>query len=450
MRQHLRNLAGKEDPMSIDYAFITPHPPIIIPDIGGRYLGDVANTVESMKKLGQRAKEIEPETIIIVSPHCELFLRYFGIVTQERIAGSFREFGAPNVRLEFDTDLNLTEKIINLARENSLPIKEITDVTLDHGAMVPLYYVTKELDYKPKLVLLSFSLLPPEEIYSFGKIIDRSAEGKVLFIASGDMSHRLIPGAPAGYDPMGKVFDQAVVEIVKNGNLKAFLDIDPNLAERAGECGLRSLIMLAGVMNGKKIRTKFLSYEGPFGVGYLVGEVISVDSDDLSSYILNLAKEAVETYVRKREVISPKNIPEELNRTAGAFVTIKKHGELRGCIGTIHGTQPNLAYEIIQNAISSATQDPRFPPVREEELPELTYSVDILNPPEKVTDISQLNPKIYGIIVERGWQRGLLLPDLEGVDTVEEQLRIAALKAGLNINDIENIYRFTVTRYGEK
>ncbi|HRR92016.1 MAG TPA: AmmeMemoRadiSam system protein A, partial [bacterium] len=276
------------------------------------------------------------------------------------------------------------------------------------------------------------------------------AEGKVLFVASGDMSHRLIPGAPAGYDPMGEVFDQAMVEILKNGNLKALLEIDPDLAERAGECGLRSLIMLAGIMDGKRIRTRFLSYEGPFGVGYLVGEVISVDSDDLTSYILNLAKEAVETYVRERKVIVPKNIPEELNRRAGAFVTIKKHGELRGCIGTIQGTQPNLAYEIIQNAISSATQDPRFPPVREEELPELTYSVDILNPPEKVTDISQLDPRIYGVIVERGWQRGLLLPDLEGVDTVEEQLRIAALKAGLNINEIENIYRFTVTRYGEK
>lgn len=208
--------------------------------------------------------------------------------------------------------------------------------------------------------------------------------------------------------------------------------------------------MLAGVMDGKKVRTRVLSYEGPFGVGYLVGEVESMDSDDLESYILNLAKEAVETYVKEKRVITPQNIPEELKRRAGVFVTIKKHGELRGCIGTIQGTQPNIAYEIVQNAISSATQDPRFPPVREEELPYLEYSVDILNPPERITDISQLDPKVYGVIVERGWQRGLLLPDLEGVDTVEEQLRIASLKAGLSPDEVENIYRFTVTRYGEK
>lgn len=436
--------------MSIEYGVITPHPPLIIPDVGGRYLREVSATVESMINLGKKIKEIAPETFIIVSPHCELFLRYFGIVTQERIEGDFRDFGAPGVRLGFEIDLTLTEKIISSATESGLPVREIVDTYLDHGTMVPLYYLTRELDYKPKIVLLSFSLLPLEKIYSFGKVIDSVAEGNVVFVASGDMSHRLLPGAPNGYDPMGKVFDQAVAEIIKGGDLRRLLELDPELVERAGECGLRSLVMLAGVMDGKKIRTKLLSYEGPFGVGYLVGEVISVDSEDLESYILNLAREAVETYVKERKVITPQNIPEELNRRAGAFVTIKKHGELRGCIGTIQGTQPNLACEIVQNAISSATQDPRFPPVSKEELPELEYSVDILNPPEKVTDISQLDPKIYGVIVERGWQRGLLLPDLEGVDTVEEQLRIAALKAGLSLDEIENIYRFTVTRYGKK
>lgn len=436
--------------MSIEYAVITPHPPLIIPDVGGRYLREISSTVESMVNLGKRIKETSPETLIIVSPHCELFLRYFGVVIQKRIEGDFRDFGAPMVRLEFEIDSPLTQKIMFSATESGLPIREIIDAYLDHGAMVPLYYLTRELDYKPKIVLLSFSLLPLEKIYLFGKVIDSVSEGNVVFIASGDMSHRLLPGAPNGYEPMGKVFDQAVVEIVKSGDLKRLLELDPELVERAGECGLRSLVMLAGVMDGKKVRTKVLSYEGPFGVGYLVGEVVSVNSEDLESYILNLAKEAVETYVREKRVITPQNIPKELNRKAGAFVTIKKHGELRGCIGTIQGTQPNLAYEIVQNAISSATQDPRFFPVSEEELSELQYSVDTLNPPEKITDISQLDPKVYGVIVERGWQRGLLLPDLEGVDTVEEQLRIAALKAGLSLDEAENIYRFTVTRYGKK
>jgi len=436
--------------MSIKYAFVTPHPPIIIPEIGGAHLEDVSSTVKAMQSLGKRAKEISPRTIIIVSPHSELYFNYFGIVTQDRIIGSFSEFGAPEVRFDLEIDEITTKKVIEEAKKASLPIRGIEDVYLDHGAMVPLYYILKELDYKPRLVLLSFSLLPLDKVFSFGKVIDMVGEEDTLFIASGDMSHRLIPGAPAGYDPMGKIFDQAVTEILKSGELKEFLNIDSDLIERAGECGLRSLVMLAGIMDEKRIRTSFLSYEGPFGVGYLVGEVISVNSEDLTSYILNLAKEAVETYIREGRVISPKDIPEELKRRAGAFVTIKKHRELRGCIGTIAPTRENLAYEIINNAISSATEDPRFNPIREEELSELSYSVDILNPPEKITDISLLDPKKYGVIVESGWQRGLLLPDLEGVDTVEEQLRIAALKAGLTIDEIENIYRFTVTRYGEK
>jgi AmmeMemoRadiSam system protein A len=436
--------------MGIKYAFITPHPPIIIPEVGGVHLQEVSSTVEAMQSLGKKTKEINPKTIIIVSPHCELYFNYFGIVTQDRIVGSFSEFGAPDVKFNLEIDNVASQKIIEEAQRSALPIREIEDIYLDHGAMVPLYYILKELDYKPKLVLLSFSLLPLEKVFSFGKAIDRALKEDMLFIASGDMSHRLLPGAPAGYDPMGKIFDQAVVEILKSGDLNEFLNLDPDLIERAGECGLRSIVILAGIMDEKKIRTNFLSYEGPFGVGYLVGEVISVNSEDLTSYILNLAKEAVETYVREGRVISPKNIPEELKRRAGAFVTIKKYGELRGCIGTIGPTRENLAYEIINNAISSATEDPRFPPVMEDELSELSYSVDILNPPEKITDISLLDPKRYGVIVEGGWQRGLLLPDLEGVDTVEEQLRIASLKAGLTIDEIENIYRFTVTRYGEK
>ncbi|MGB9682425.1 MAG: AmmeMemoRadiSam system protein A [bacterium] len=436
--------------MSIKYAFVTPHPPIIIPEIGGMHLEDVSSTVKAMDTLGKKVVEIKPKTIIIVSPHSELYFNYFGIVTQDRLYGSFSEFGAPDVRFELETDRITTKRIIEEAEKASLPVREIEDVYLDHGAMVPLYYILKELDYKPKLVLLSFSLLPLERVFSFGKVIDKVGEEDMLFIASGDMSHRLLPDAPAGYDPMGKIFDQAVAEILKSGDLKEYLNLDPDLIERAGECGLRSLVMLAGIMDEKKIRTNFLSYEGPFGVGYLVGEVISINSEDLTSYILNLAKEAVETYVREGRVISPKNIPEELKRRAGAFVTIKKHGELRGCIGTIAPTRENLAYEIINNAISSATEDPRFNPIGEDELPDLSYSVDILNPPERVSDISQLDPKKYGVIVEKGWQRGLLLPDLEGVDTVEEQLRIASLKAGLAIDEIENIYRFTVTRYGEK
>jgi len=165
---------------------------------------------------------------------------------------------------------------------------------------------------------------------------------------------------------------------------------------------------------------------------------------------VNLARRAIEHYVRSGEVIRPPEDlpPELLSRRAGAFVSLKKQGQLRGCIGTFLPSEENLAEEIIQNAIRAATQDPRFPPVRPEELPQLSVSVDVLSPPEPATT-SDLDPKRYGVIVEAGWRRGLLLPDLPGVDTVEEQLRIAKLKAGLSPDEPCRILRFTVERHSE-
>ncbi len=164
---------------------------------------------------------------------------------------------------------------------------------------------------------------------------------------------------------------------------------------------------------------------------------------------VKLAKKAVETYVRENRVIDvPPDVPEELKNTrAGVFVSLKKNGALRGCIGTIEPVQDNLAEEIIANAISAAVRDPRFLPVEEDELDELTYSVDVLKPAEPVHDIRELDPKRYGVIVECGSRRGLLLPDLEGVDTVEEQIGIARRKAFIGPNEPIRLYRFEVVRY---
>lgn len=169
----------------------------------------------------------------------------------------------------------------------------------------------------------------------------------------------------------------------------------------------------------------------------------------LDPYV-ELARRAIEAWVRKGQRLSPpKDLPPEFfSRRAGTFVSIKKHGMLRGCIGTYLPTAENLAQEIIENAIRAATEDPRFPPVRPEELPDLAITVDVLSPPEPCSEVD-LDPRRYGVIVEKGWRRGLLLPDLPGVDTVEEQLRIAKMKAGLSPDEPCKIQRFTVERHQE-
>lgn len=163
--------------------------------------------------------------------------------------------------------------------------------------------------------------------------------------------------------------------------------------------------------------------------------------------LVRLAKETVESYIKTGKVSPIKELTQEMREQAGVFVSIKKHGQLRGCIGTFEPTKANVAEEIVANAISSATRDPRFSPVTESELEDLEYSVDILTRPEPVTDISQLDPKKYGAIVECGFRRGLLLPDLEGVDTVEEQIAICRAKAGILPDEPIKLYRFQVKRY---
>ena len=164
--------------------------------------------------------------------------------------------------------------------------------------------------------------------------------------------------------------------------------------------------------------------------------------------LVRLAQETVESYVKEGKISRPKEIAPEMREQAGVFVSIKKFGELRGCIGTFAPTKANIAEETIANAISSATNDPRFPPINAAELPFLSYSVDVLSKPEPVEDASQLDPKRYGVIVESGWRRGLLLPDLEGVDTVEEQIDICRHKAGISHQEPVKLYRFQVRRFG--
>jgi len=163
--------------------------------------------------------------------------------------------------------------------------------------------------------------------------------------------------------------------------------------------------------------------------------------------IVKLAKETVESYVRDGKTPRPKELTPEMRERAGVFVSLHKHGQLRGCIGTFEPARDNVAEEIIANAISSSTRDPRFPPVNASELDNLEYSVDILTEPEPVTDISQLDHKKYGVIVESGWKKGLLLPDLEGVDSVEEQIAICRLKAGITAGEPIKLYRFQVKRF---
>jgi len=311
--------------------------------------------------------------------------------------------------------------------------------------------------WRGKVVTLGYSFLSNDDHVRFGSCIRRAVDEvgrRVAFIASGDLSQRLKPQAPAGYNPEAHVFDEQVVDALRGNEPQRIIDIDFNLRRLAGECGYRSMLVAIGASSELPMSCDVLSYEAPFGVGYLVAQLTNQPADTPRDEISlpALAREAVETFTRSGRILSPPQSAEALLSTrAPCFVSLKTmQGELRGCIGTIEPTQDTLAEEIIANAISAATNDPRFEPVRPEELSNLRYSVDVLSPPEE-TVIDDLDPSLYGVIVEdkAGGRRGLLLPDIPGIENAQQQVEIAARKAGIGHDEPIRLWRFKVERHRE-
>jgi AmmeMemoRadiSam system protein A/AmmeMemoRadiSam system protein B len=436
----------------IVFGCIVPHPPLLVPEVGGGREMEISATIYAMKELAQRLAAKRPETVVIISPHGKILHDSMGIASAAVLRGNMRNWGARSADHNFDNDPGFIAALQTEAGASDIPLDSIgdTEYNLDHGVMVPVYFLIEGM-YGVPLVPLTFSMLPLSDHFTFGQAIKRAAErtGKrVAVIASGDLSHRLIPSAPAGYDPMGEVFDKKITEAVAAYDAQAILDLDGNLSDRAGECGLRSIVILLGALDGLKVKPDVLSYEGPFGVGYMVAALDVEESGGEEMHPLTkLARDTVEGFVRDGKSPRPEELTPEMKEKAGVFVSIKKHGQLRGCIGTFEPKHPNVAGEIIDNAVSSATHDPRFPPVTPEELPDLSYSVDVLTRPEPAESEEELDPVRYGIIVESGKRRGLLLPDLEGVDTVEKQIDICRQKAGILPDEPVQLYRFEVKRY---
>ena len=460
--------------MSIVGAFIVPHPPIILPEVGHGEEKKISKTYMAYKDTARSIAALKPETIILTSPHATHYADYFHISPGKLASGDLRKFRVNNVSITAEYDEEFTQVLALKASEEDIPAGTLgeRDKSLDHGTLVPLYFINQE--YKNyKLVRIGLSGLTLVDHYNFGKLIKQTANElgrRVVFVASGDLSHRLLPDGPYGFAKEGPEFDRIVTETIKTGDFLSFLSISQSLCEEAGECGLRSFVIMAGALDGKAVKSNLLSYEGTFGVGYavaafdIIGDNENRHFDKIYKQIeqeklkethnredvyVRLARLSLETYIKDGKRINlPDNLPEELlNRRAGAFVSLKKHGHLRGCIGTISPITNSIAEEVMRNAISAGTEDPRFSPVTEKELPELVYSVDILSEPEPIESIKELDVKRYGVIVTDGYRRGLLLPNLEGVDTPEHQVSIAMEKAGIRPGQPYSLERFEVVRH---
>ena len=460
--------------MAILAAFMVPHPPMIIPSIGKGGEEIIRETIEAYEKVADEISRLEPETIVITSPHSIMYSDYFHISPGNGATGNFSRFGAPEVAFIEEYDEELREIICQKADEDDFPAGTLgeRDPQLDHGTMVPLWFIRNKYS-NGKIIRIGLSGLGLTEHYRLGEMIQEAVAEtgrKVVFVASGDLSHKLQEHGPYGFAAEGPVYDERIMDVAKRAAFEELFDFDEDFCEKAAECGHKSFVIMAGAFDGTAVESKVYSHQDVTGVGYGIASFYPKESDISYCYrakylerlkkniaetdlkcdaYVKLAKASLESFILNKQIIDiPTDLPNEmLSKQAGAFVSIHKNGRLRGCIGTILPTTDCVATEIIQNAISASTRDPRFNPISPEELPFLDINVDVLGDPEDISSPDELDVKRYGVIVSAGNRRGLLLPDLEGVDTIDEQISIARQKGGIGPDEKVKLQRFEVVRH---
>lgn len=395
----------------------------VVPHAGYIYSGPVAAAVFSRIKF--------KDTFIILAPNHTGYGRPWCIMTEG-------DWQTPLGNVAIDSEL--AQKILAGSRyfeEDSLAHQ------YEHAIEVQLPFL-QYFQPKVKIVPIVLAQAGLETCKSIGKEIARATKEighEVVLIASSDMTHYESQKSAQHKD------DQAINAILNLDEDELLKKVTGLNISMCGAVPATCLITAARELGASKAELVDYRTSGDTTGDYnsVVGYagIILKKTHPLAS----LAREAVIGYIKNHKVIKPPELSREMNGQAGVFVSIHKHGALRGCIGTIEPTRHNIAEEIINNAISSATSDPRFPPVTTGELAQLDYKVDVLTTPEPIESQSELDPKKYGVIVEAGLRRGLLLPDLEGVDSTDYQIEICRRKGGIGHDEPVKLYRFEVNRY---
>lgn len=463
----------------IQGTYLMPHPPIIIPAIGKGEELKLYQTSLACIEIAEEISKIGPETIILITPHGPMFSDAIAISDEEKIFGSLKQFNCPQVNMALDLDNEFNQVLIDLCQQDNIPVVSVDlpllkvyhrSYELDHGSLVPLYFINQFFQ-NYRLVHITYAPLTDRQLYQFGMKLKEATERlsrKTVIIASGDLSHKLSDKSPYSYSPAGEEFDRQLLIHLGVGEPLNIFELDREMVCEAAECGLRSIKILLGALDGYRVKGEVLSYQAPFGVGYAVVKFqtqgvgvkalkyigrYQQSKKNLTSNqnpYVQLARKALEDYfANTKTMIETDELPEDMiAHRKGVFVSLKQSGQLRGCIGTIFPVTDCVASEIIRNAIAAATQDPRFYPVTKDELEQLTISVDVLSPSVSA-QIEDLNPEKYGVIVSLDHRRGVLLPQLEGIETPWQQIEIACQKAGIGLSEPYKIEKFEVVRYQE-
>jgi AMMECR1 domain-containing protein/aromatic ring-opening dioxygenase LigB subunit len=447
--------------MAVHFSALMCHAPIVVPAVGGAEAEPSAATTAAMEEIAQRLVASDPDVVVVISPHTPRLPGAFTVLTSV-VSGNFSRFGVParDASVAFSGSPAFIADLVAAAAGHGVAVEAVRLRELDHGAVVPLWFLG-DAGYVGQVVVVGLPDVPTvANLDAFAAAItDAAASHKVAFIASGDCSHRLIEGAPSGFDPLAVEFDHALRDALLHGGRAALDAIPDAVRERAAEDAWDTARLGLAVVDDRAIRREVLSYEGPYGVGYLcavlhddpAAAVTSADElDDAGAgaprghrALLDVANDALDAWLTGRDRAVYVDV--DATDVTGVFVTWRHHGELRGCIGTLALEGAAVDHVVAEYAVAAASRDARFAPVASvDEARWIKPEISLLQASLPVHDLRDLDPKVWGIEVSRGQRRGVLLPDLDGVETVTEQLHNAKSKAGIAVDEDCAIRRFRV------
>ena len=462
------NAASPKSSGGIVIAILLPHAPILVPVVAGENLPACRASVEAMVEASGRLVAARPEAVVLISPHAPRVEGAYG-VTAGGVSGSLARFGAPRAAVRLPGDEALASAFRGVAKARGVATADLPAHQLDHGSVVPLWHLA-EAGWTGPTVVVSLALDDNSRGGELGECVAAAAERlgrRVAVVASGDMSHRLKPGAPCGYDPQAGRFDTEFIAQLRRGVTHGLAAAVEPLRECAAEDAVESTLFALGAAGWRGDGREVLHYQGPFGVGYGVAVLFAAaseacganpaaavaagDTDEESLAALPALARASIAAALNLPVAQAEPLAGGCPGRNGVFVTLHcADGRLRGCIGTMVARTGDLAVETWRMAREAALHDPRFSPVRPEELADLRLEVTVLEPLEDIDSADALDPRRWGVVVRAAdGRRGLLLPDIAGVDSVAQQVAIARAKAGIGPSEPVRLQRFGARRIEE-
>jgi len=447
-------------------AVLMPHAPILVPEVGGKREDAAAASREAMRTAAKYVLDHRPQTVVVISPHSPRQEVAFGLWMDDLLQGSFSQFNAPQVNLSLPLDRSFAEAIAAEAQTRNLETWAIHQRALDHGALVPLWFLA-EAGWSGATVILSLNHPDNDGLTALGEAIAAAAKTlprRVAFIASGDMSHRLTANAPCGFHPRAHQFDETFIQLVRAGEFRQLARIASELRELAAEDAVDTTLVAGAAVNWHTSGHRVLNYEGPFGVGYGVAILFAENlasteiekaranqKEHAGAILPDLARRSVSEALHGSTARPPAPTGDYLPPPRGVFVTIRhRDGSLRGCVGTVTPVRDNLLEETWRNARAAAFRDNRFAPVTAGEMPYLRFEVSVLHPPEAVVSEAELDPRHFGVIVTAGDGRhGLLLPGIAEIRTAEQQVLCARKKGWIGPDEPVALQRFEVDHFEE-